>query len=673
MKSKLKVKFLTAIWGRRYIREFAEVSLPSYIAAGNLPFLAAYCDLEVLVMTSESSRAFFEAEPLFARLSTLCPVHFIYIDDLITTGVYGVTLSLAYARGILSTGEEQTDTYFVFMNSDFVLADGAFQELLHWMEEGHPCIMAPSLRAQSETVVPILSGLVDPGGGTLAILPRQLVRIAFDNLHPTVIGKTVSQDFVTSRTHNQVYYQVDSETLLARHHLIFMLAIKPERPMAPVNSYCDYGFVPELVPSGRFVILDDSDRFFMLEMQSSAQELAMLRCGGSDPGGIAKELSFWTTREHRRFADVDVIFHTRDLPAELPQARAALQRFMRGVQTQMSGKAKRHKDHYYWVSGVQAWCMLRSLETTDPITLPPELAIPDVRRPWLLRVAGRAVRHARRHSARLLGIPLYLSRRLGLTFPKSLIWHHFWLDLRLARHWVGRGGFKTATRSLLVTSGNSFISQELSRLTPFSLQCRSAQLLGPAGPWGPHAAPLTGMFDLVLLHVFRSNVRQTRSLVERIAPHVRPGGNIAVFVEHLHGETDPTDFSVELASYILDVFPGTWIGQRVEARFVGGRMKRRLRQVELYLLRLSLSPANHFARLMAAAVHPLVSACIALNNLRSRRLPASCPPYCSSALLTLRLPLADKREFLAESPAVPLSCGEKGDAVDALAVVNAGR
>ena len=48
MAEKLKVKFLTVIWGVRYIGEFARVSLPSYLAAGNLPYVAVETDLEIL-------------------------------------------------------------------------------------------------------------------------------------------------------------------------------------------------------------------------------------------------------------------------------------------------------------------------------------------------------------------------------------------------------------------------------------------------------------------------------------------------------------------------------------------------------------------------------------------------------------------------------------------------
>lgn len=140
---KPKVRFLTVIWGARYIEEFSRVSLPSYMAAGNLPALAEETDLEIVLLTASTSIPNFSDEPIFERLQALCSVRFIIIDDLITTGNYGVTLTLAYARGIMDAGAEQTNTNFVFMNADFVLADGSLRTLAKRLKAGERCIMAP--------------------------------------------------------------------------------------------------------------------------------------------------------------------------------------------------------------------------------------------------------------------------------------------------------------------------------------------------------------------------------------------------------------------------------------------------------------------------------------------------------------------------------------------------
>ena len=295
-----KLKFLTAIWGESYVRMFCSVALPSYLAQGNLPHLAAETDLEILILTSEESLPVFESQPLFARLRALCPVRFILIDDLITTGMYGVTLTLAFARGIHDSGAAQTETAFVFMNADFILADGTLRAMLARIRAGHRCILAPSLRARSETVLPILRGRTDPATGLLTMPPREMVRLALDHLHPTVIAKTVTQQLVTASSHNQIYWQVDADTLLARHYLIFMLAVLPEKPFGAATSYCDYGFEPDMVPSGSFSILEDSDDSFIMELQAAEQERYFTRCGVATPQQIANELSGWTTANQRR-------------------------------------------------------------------------------------------------------------------------------------------------------------------------------------------------------------------------------------------------------------------------------------------------------------------------------------------------------------------------------------
>ena len=60
MNDKLKVKFLTVIWGAQYLEEFASVSLPSFVSEGNLPFVASETNLEIVIMTSAESRPVFD-------------------------------------------------------------------------------------------------------------------------------------------------------------------------------------------------------------------------------------------------------------------------------------------------------------------------------------------------------------------------------------------------------------------------------------------------------------------------------------------------------------------------------------------------------------------------------------------------------------------------------------
>ncbi len=560
--------------------------------------------------------ATFDREPIFRRLKALCPVRFIIIDDLITTGVYGVTLTLAYARGIRDSGPLQTSTHFVFMNSDFVLADGSLRTLVGKLREGHRCVMAPSLRACSEAVLPVLLAAAEKAGGTLAMAPRDMVKLAFDNLHPTVIGKTITQEFVTCATHNQIYWQVDKNTLLGRYHLMFMLAIRPEVPMQGVNSYCDYGFVPELVPSDRITVLDDSDQFFMLELQAEAQENFMLRCGTSSPRQIANGLSRWTTREHRRFAEKDIVIHADDLPAALADIRAEAAAFMAAVRRNMRRRPWTHIAHFYWVSGVQAWAVRKYGEDGSPHEFPPELA---------------------HQKSRIYVALLGRVRRLAGALPNVPIWNYLWLDSRLVLNWVAAARSHPPSRKLLICDAASPLPRALSTLVPLDVWIdRPLSAVGEAAQ-RQRAANAEQLYDNILIHVYRANVRSTREKLNAAMRLARPDGTISIYIEHRHGELDGSNFSLELAQYVNEVLAFNWIGSRVVARFVGGRVRRKLRRIEIRMVQYLMPSSVLQAPLTLAAVllWPVVAALTAANNWRLRSPSKSCPEYCSSALLSV--------------------------------------
>lgn len=647
MAEKIKVKFLTAIWGARYVEEFARVSLPSYLAAGNLPFVATETDLEVVVMTSVGSLAKFDEQPAFQKLRSLCPVRFILIDDLITTGNYGVTLTLAYARGILDSGAEQTNTNFVFMNSDFVLADGSLRTLVEKLREQHRCIMAPSLRASAETTLPSLMEAVDDGSCSLTMPPRRMVQLAFDNLHPTVLGKTITQDFVTCATHNQIYWQVDETTLLGRYHLIFMLAIRPEVPMGPVNSYCDYGFVPALVPSGEFTVIDDSDDFFMLEIQPAGQEKQFLRCGAKSAADIADELSVWTTFEHRRFAEVDVVFRSGDPPARLTEVRATAAKFVTNLHRRMTSRPVDYVDHFYWVSGLQAWGTLK-FPGEIPVFPPETIATAKyddgkLRSRWL-RVLEGGGRIAVRSYIGLLG---FMRRQVGVV-PNVPVWDHRWLDSRLILRWVEAIKKGPDKRCVLICGEASSLSASLVRHLPLDVRIGLGNIRGaaPGQRLAPEGAP-GARYDHMLIHIERAEVRKLKQILERVEDCVEPKGTISVYIEHPNSELDSSNFSLELAQYVDELLPHNWISYQMKASFAGGRIKRELRLAERFLFRYlwptSIGRLPHL--IFSATLWPLTAALTALNNFRLRNASAKCPDYCSSALLSfVRIPAPARAE-----------------------------
>lgn len=624
MSERLRIKFLIAIWGARYIHEFARISLPSYLAEGNIPHLAARADLEILIMTTAESRPYFDEDPAFARLRTICPVRFILIDDLVTAGYYGVTLTLAFARGIRDSGDQQTNTHFVFMNSDFVLSEGSLASMLGKLEAGSPCILAPSLRARSEDVLETLEDRVDERG-VLSIPSRELVGLTLRTLHPTVIGKTVTQRLCTSSTHNQIYWQVDGATLLGRYHLIFMLAIKPEVPLGPVNSYCDYGLVPELVPSGAFSVMDDSDDFFMLELQPVAQEKDQLRGGSSSQTQIARQLAEWTTTEHRRFADVDVVFHSGDKPDRLANVRQEFASWFDRLRREMASPPVSHAGHYYWTMGLQGWAASRP--NAADAELPPELGS-DALSPRPRAAGSWSWRDG--HIAMIARAKAIMG-----TMPDVPIWSHQWLDSQLLRRQLRTLPRVAGGRRLFLCGSDSALAGYFERRQDFDVDRGMGSHFAPSEEQ-VHASLPKNAYHTIVVHMHRADMRQTAHVLEAIRPKLDPAGSIVIYFDHRRGESDPSNFSSELAQYSEQLLPADWLGYRVGASFTGGRAKRWLRLAEIKLFGY-LVPSSRVrpVRLIAAVfLWPVVAAMTALNNLLHRGTLKECPRFCSSFVLT---------------------------------------
>ena len=91
-------KVLLPVWGYHHVRYFLEWSLPTLLAAGNLPAIAAVLPTECVIMTSADDEEFVRQHPAFKALAASCKVAIQHIDHLITDGNYSTTITLTYAN-----------------------------------------------------------------------------------------------------------------------------------------------------------------------------------------------------------------------------------------------------------------------------------------------------------------------------------------------------------------------------------------------------------------------------------------------------------------------------------------------------------------------------------------------------------------------------------------------
>ena len=124
-----------------------------------------------------------------------CQTRIHTIDHLITDGNYSTTITLAYAEAVREVGEAMIDTCFLFLVSDYILADGSFANVLKRMQQGTSAVVAGNLQVARESALPWLQERLVGNELSLSLRPRELMQWALNNLHPLVLANMVNLPF----------------------------------------------------------------------------------------------------------------------------------------------------------------------------------------------------------------------------------------------------------------------------------------------------------------------------------------------------------------------------------------------------------------------------------------------------------------------------------------------
>src|SRR5215472_16012582 len=232
-------RIIAYAWGEKYIGELLSMTLPALLAPGNLPAVAAACPCEVVILTEEAVFSRLMADPVVRAIQALCPLRLVGLDDLIPApDKYGIALTHVLHRGFADLGPAMTDSWLMFLNADFVLADGSLRNLVRHLAAGMRIVASPSYCVNSEDAVPLLLERVDARTGALSLAPREMARLVLRHRHNTIRGKTVNQTAFSMRYVDQFYWQVDDDTLLGHQMPIAIVGMQPERFLVEPNSYC---------------------------------------------------------------------------------------------------------------------------------------------------------------------------------------------------------------------------------------------------------------------------------------------------------------------------------------------------------------------------------------------------------------------------------------------------
>ena len=282
------------------MRQLLDGCLPTLLAPGNVPALAADLPCEFVLLTTREDAADVVAHPAWLRLSQICSARVEHIDDLVFDRSHAVTITSAYVRAIRSVGTAIPRNLLHVPAVGFRAGGWRAGQCAGARERrSQRGVLAGNFQVVAEDVMPALRQRADPVSGAVALTPRQLLSLGLSHMHGSTALDVVGNAVGHQRDQNRLFWRVDRNTLIGRFYLLHMIAIRPERTEFEISSACDYSFIPELCPSNNVVVLTDSDDYLMVEMHARASMPRSLAWGHVEPGDLGQRLSEWTTARHR--------------------------------------------------------------------------------------------------------------------------------------------------------------------------------------------------------------------------------------------------------------------------------------------------------------------------------------------------------------------------------------
>lgn len=502
------IKVLIPVWGERYVRQFLDYGLPTLLAPENLPALAKALPTELLLLTSASDEIVIRKHAACKRLAAICKTTIKLIDYLITDGNYSTTITLAFAESIFADGQAMLDTCYFFLVSDYIMSDGSLANVLKRMQRGASAVVVGNFQVEREDALPWLQKKRHGHELSLSLSPREMMRWALANLHPTTLANTVNMTFSHNSHANRLFWRVDNDTVQGRFYLMHMICVRPETTKFVIGSSCDYSFIPEMCPSGNVEAVTDSDEYLVVEMQPRDHEIAFLRLGPMNPRRVAKGLNEWTTAVHRMNAHYPIIFHAEALPPNLTHSIEEAEKFLGEIARYLTPRPQPYRGHPYWDGAIMAFRATVGSKISE--------------REWLFGLDLRPT--SKGFVARLINRIRYTV--MGMP-PGVRPWHPLFPDFQIVLDAISPYLRDRSTCALVLSTEVSAFARVLVDNGNFVRSLRWKQFLASPPTW--HQKSHSG-FDLCLIEIFDTDLKQLDELVQRSVPFMKVGGQIIVSV-----------------------------------------------------------------------------------------------------------------------------------------------
>ncbi len=184
---------VTAVWGPWHLDAWLEAALPTLLASGNLPALAARHGVTYQINTRAGDLARIRAAPSFQRLAALVPVSLQVIaderqlDDPIEA--HGTLWRIAIDEAARS------GRFAFLLPPDLLWSDGSLGHVAELLAQGKAALFAAFPRVASNSFLPAFRARFAASGDAVALTGRALVGWCLEHLHPLMAAHARASAF----------------------------------------------------------------------------------------------------------------------------------------------------------------------------------------------------------------------------------------------------------------------------------------------------------------------------------------------------------------------------------------------------------------------------------------------------------------------------------------------
>jgi len=279
---------VTPVWGEAYVNCFIDVCIPALLAPNNAPFFAGKKNLVHHIITTPEDREVLKRAPAFQKLAEAIDIRF---DETPSDPKAGGDRHhwQSYCNRV---GIEYADSHgaaMIFLNADVVVADGGIKSLYAMLERGKRAVQALAVRVVKEEVVPkLIERHRSADGIRLSIMPRDLIRLTLEHLHPLVLQHLYDGPDL-DLSPSALFWVVEREGLIARCFHLHPMMVYPRIKNAAFSTTIDDDYLRSACPdpADEYIVMD-SDEFCACELSG------IDRAGPGLPRGqVDKSVSSW--------------------------------------------------------------------------------------------------------------------------------------------------------------------------------------------------------------------------------------------------------------------------------------------------------------------------------------------------------------------------------------------